>query len=465
MRESILKALADTVGARFVLTEREKLVAYSGDATGRSVLPDVVVCPEDVEQVAAVARLCTEERIPLTPRGAGTGLSGGSVPLHGGVLLSLAQMKQIRAIVSEDLYAVVESGTVTGELTREIEASSLFYPLNPASQDKCTVGGNVATSARGLRGLKYGTTKNYVLGLELVLPTGEIMNTGGRTVKNVAGFDLTRLVCGSEGTLAVVTAVTLKLIPIPEHRVMLLAAFENLERAAGASAAVVSAGITPSMLDVMDSVTVDAVSGLELRAFPPESEGRSLLLAETDGFTEAAETEAQRIEEICSDAGAIVVRKSSDNRERNTLLESRRSALHALARLRPIAILEDVSVPRSRVADIARAISEAGAGSDLVITTFGHAGEGNLHCAILLDSAVSENVESVEKIVSRIAEKALSLGGAFSDAGGIGADSSSFRRDRIGDEALETMKRLKSAFDPEGILNPGKLLTDAGPGA
>jgi glycolate oxidase len=462
MRESILQKLADIVGARSVLTAKEELLGHSRDATRRSVLPDVVVCPESTEQVAAVARLCAEEQTPLTPRGAGTGLSGGSIPLHGGVLLSMVRMKRIREIVPQDLYAVVEAGTVTEELQRTIEASSLFYPPDPASRSSCTVGGNVATSAVGLRCLKYGATRNYLLGLEIVLPTGEVMSTGGRTVKNVAGFDLTRLVCGSEGTLAIVTAATLKLIPLPEHRVTILAAFEDLRQAARASTAVVSAGITPSILELMDSVVVSALSDRPESALPHESEGRSLLLVETDGFKEAAETEAQRIEEICSDAGAVVVRKTFESRERDMLWRARGDVLVELAKLKPINILENVTVPKSRLPEMTDSIAEIGSRNDLLIATYGHAGEGNLHPTILLDSVASEKVADAEKAVHEILEKALSLGGTVSGEYGIGTERSGLLGKEIGKQALETMRRLKRAFDPEGILNPGNLFTGTG---
>ncbi|KPJ60937.1 MAG: glycolate oxidase subunit GlcD [Latescibacteria bacterium DG_63] len=461
MKDSTLKKLREIVGSQSVLTAKEELLCHSYDATRRSALPEVVVRPENVEQVAAVARLCTEERIPLTPRGAGTGLSGGSVPLKGGVLLSLTRMKRIRELVLEDLYAVVEAGMVTEELQTTVEASSLFYPPDPASQSSCTIGGNVATSAGGLRCLKYGVTKNYLMGLEAVLPTGEVIATGARTVKSVVGFDLTRLICGSEGTLAIVTAATLKLIPLPEHRVTILAAFKELEQAARASADVISAGATPSILEIMDPVTVSVVSRESETVLPPESEGCSLLLAEADGFREAAEIEAERVQKVCSDSGAVFLRKSSETEERENLWQARRGVLAALAKLKPITILEDVTVPRSRVVEMIRSIEEIGKKYDLLVATFGHAGDGNLHPTILLDAPFTEKAARVEKAVAEIFGKALSLGGTLSGEHGIGIDKAGFLGEEIGEHALETMRRLKEVFDPEGILNPGKLFGGA----
>jgi glycolate oxidase len=460
MEERIVGKLRDIAGPENVLTAKEELLCHSYDATRRSVLPEVVVRPERVEQVAAIARLCTEESVPLTPRGAGTGLSGGAVPLNGGVSLSLTRMKKVREIVPEDLYVVAEAGVVTEELQKTVEALSLFYPPDPASQRSSTIGGNIATSAGGLRCLKYGVTKHYLMGLEIVLPTGEIMKTGAKTVKSVAGYDLTRLICGSEGTLAIVTSATLKLIPLPEHRVTILAAFREVEKAAEASRNVISSGVTPSILEIMDSFAVGAVSG-EI-ALPREAEGCSLVLAETDGFREASEKEAGRIEKVCRDGGAIFVKKSSQQDERKRLWDARRGVLSALAKLKPVTIFEDATVPRSRIVEMIRAVAEIGKRYGLLIATFGHAGDGNLHPTILVDAPISEKAEAIEMTISEIFERALSLGGTLSGEYGIGIEKADFLKQKIGESAFETMKRLKNAFDPRGILNPGKLFTHHG---
>jgi glycolate oxidase len=460
MEERVIRKLREIAGPECVLTAREELLCHSCDATRRNALPDVVVCPDTVEQVAAIARLCTEEGVPLTPRGAGTGLSGGALPLKGGVSLSLTRMKKVREIVPEDLYVVAEAGMVTEELHKTVEAVSLFYPPDPASQRSSTIGGNVATSADGLRSLKYGTTKNYLMGLEIVLPTGEITKTGARTVKSVAGYDLTRLICGSEGTLAIVTSATLKLIPLPEHRVTILAAFREPEEAAEASRKVISSGVSPSILEIMDSFTVGAVSS-DI-ALPPGSQGCSLILAETDGFREAAEKEASQIEKVCRDGGAVFAKRSFDQEERERLWDARRGALAALAKLKPVTILEDVTVPRSCIVEMIRSIGEIGKRYELLIATFGHAGNGNLHPAILVDPPISEKAERLEAAISEIFERVLSLGGALSGEHGIGIEKAGFLKKEIGESAFETMRRLKDAFDPKGILNPGKFFTRDG---
>ena len=467
MDERIIKRLTEIVGEASILKSEEERLCHSYDATRRSVLPDVVVRPGSTEEVAAVARLCTEERIPLTPRGAGTGLSGGSVPVERGVVLSLTGMRRVRQMATEDLYAVCEAGVVTQQFQKAAEEVSLFYPPDPASQKCCTMGGNVATGAGGIRCLKYGVTKNYLMGLEAVLPTGEIIKTGARTVKSVAGYDLTRLMCGSEGTLAVVTAAILRLIPRPEHSETILAGFDTVEQAAAASAAVMAAGVTPSALELMDAMSVSAVlteaassspGADELGRTLAEAVGRALLLAETDGFREAARHEAAAVESVWKKAGARFVKRGSADSERDALWEARRGVLAGLAKLKPITILEDATVPRSRIVDMVRAATDAGARHGLTVAVFGHAGDGNLHPTILVDTPFEARARDVEAAVSEMFEAALSLGGTLSGEHGIGIDKAPFLRKEVGDAAFEIMRRLKKVFDPEGILNPGKLL-------
>ncbi len=484
MEERIIKRLVEIVGAGSVLSADEERLCHSYDATRRSALPDVVVRPGSADEVAAMARLCTEERIPLTPRGAGTGLSGGSVPVKGGIVLSLTGMRRVRQMAAEDLYAVCEAGVVTSQFQDAAEAVSLFYPPDPASWKCSTIGGNVATAAGGMRCLKYGVTKNYLMGLEAVLPTGEIIKTGARTVKSVAGFDLTRLLCGSEGTLAVITAAILRLIPRPEHAATIMAGFETVEQAAAASAGVIAAGVTPAALELMDALSVSAAlqeaaspnrggvsepprsigsvspgarSSETLRRAFGEAEGKALLLAETDGFREAAEHEAAAVEAVLRKAGALFVKRTSDESEREALWEARRGVLAGLAKLKPITILEYATVPRSRIVEMARAVAAIGARHDLTVAVFGHAGDGNLHPTILVDTPFETRAHDVEAAVSEMFDAALSLGGTLSGEHGIGVDNAPFLRREVGDAAFETMRRLKNVFDPEGILNPGKL--------
>jgi glycolate oxidase len=486
MEERVVKRLVEIVGPQAVLSSEEERLRHSCDATRRSVLPDLVVRPRNVDEVAAIARLCTEERISLTPRGAGTGLSGGAVPARGGIVVSLADMRKVRETAAEDLYAICEAGAVTEEFQKTVETASLFYPPGPASQKYCTVGGNIATAAVGFRCLKYGVTKNYLMGLEVVLPTGEIMKTGAKTVKSVAGFDLTRLICGSEGTLAIVTAAILRLIPLPEHRETILAGFDTVQDAAAASASVIASGVTPTALELMDPVSVsaalreagspgwvgaqaervqsaaqdrrDAETLEALKRTLARTEGCTLLLAETDGFKEAAENEAAIIEDVWKKAGARFVKRSSDETEREALWEGRRRVLAGLANLKPITILENVIVPRSRIVEMVRSVAATADRRGLTIAIFGHAGDGNLHPTILVDAPFDDRARDVEAAVSEILDAALSFGGTLSGEHGIGIEKAAFLRKEVGDAAFDTMARLKKAFDPEGILNPGKLL-------
>jgi glycolate oxidase len=485
MDERIIKKLVEIVGAAAVLTSEEERLRHSRDGSRASALPDAVVRPASTEQVAAIARLCSEDRISITPRGAGTGLSGGSVPVNGGIVLSLTGMRRVREMAAEDLYAICEAGVVTAQFEKSAEAVSLFYPPDPGSWTSSTIGGNIATSAVGIRCLKYGVTKNYLMGLEAVLPTGEVIKTGARTVKSVAGFDLTRLMCGSEGTLAIVTAAILRLIPRPEHAETILAGFDTVEQAAEASAGVIAGGVTPAALELMDALSVFAAlreaASSNRDAEPPErarsaagpssasrssealrralagAEGRALLLAETDGFKEAVEQEAAAVEAVWKKAGALFVKRSSDESEREALWEARRGVLAGLAKMKPITILEDVTVPRSRVVEMVKAVIGISARHGLTVAVFGHAGDGNLHPTILVDAPPGDRAREVEAAVSEMSEAALSLGGTLSGEHGIGMDKAQFLRKEVGDAAYETMRRLKKVFDPEGILNPGKL--------
>ena len=371
------------------------------------------------------------------------------MPSRGGVSLSLIRMNKIREVVPEDLYAIVESGIITEELEKALEARELFYPPSPTSSGASTIGGNIATSASGLRSGKYGTTKNFLMGLELVLPTGEIIKTGARTVKSVAGYDLTRLMCGSQGSLAIVTSAILKLLPLPEHRVTILAAFETLEKAAGASIDLTSAGLPPSVLEFLDPVAAQTLTDNSL--FPGEAKGRSLVLAETDGFREAAEKGAARIERTFKDSGATFVAVTADSSIADRLWEARRGILRALSSRTPALVLGDITVPRSRIITMLQSIIETGRSHGLSVAVFGHAVSGNLHPAIMLDESVSEKAPSIERALSDLAKAVQSLGGVVTGEYGIGIE-----RKGVPDRPGSIERKLKEEFDPKGILNPGR---------
>jgi glycolate oxidase len=370
-------------------------------------------------------------------------------------VLCLTKMNSIKEVASADLLTVVEPGVVTGELQRKLEEEGLFYPPDPASLEASSIGGNIGNSAGGPRGFKYGMTKDYILGLEAVLPTGELVKTGARTVKCVTGYDLARLFTGSEGTLGVVTSAILRLIPLPEERITILASFKRLEDAASLVSEAVSAGLAPSALEIMDNVTLSAIresSGLN------SPEGTSaLVLSEADGFKEVAVKEAQKVRDLSVKNGAISVQMEKEKERREKLWAARRGAFAALARKKPTTILEDIVVPRTRLVDMVKSVAEIGKRHQLVIATYGHAGDGNLHPTILCDKRDEDEMRRARAAAGDIFERALDLGGTLSGEHGIGFEKAGFMHKEVGEAGIRIMKRLKDSFDPKGIMNPGKM--------
>jgi glycolate oxidase len=453
---AIVEFLKGIVAPENVLTDQESLVCYSFDATRYTALPDVVVKPRTSQEVAGVVALAYEESIPVTPRGAGTGLSGGSVPVKRGIVISTERMNSPARIHKEDLYAIVEPGVVTEHFQRDVEAKGLFYPPDPASQGACTIGGNIGECAGGLRGLKYGTTKNYVLGLEIVTPEGKIVKTGARTVKSVAGYDVTRLMVGSEGTLGIVTSVILKLLPLPQARRVLACRFDNIEDAADAVAEIIESGLVPSILEIMDDKTVEAVA-----AHLEEDLGKGvLLLAEFDGAKPLCQEEASKATGILNARHGGVVGGEVEAEKSEMLWAARRAALPALTRLSKTVILEDVTVPRSRLADMVGKITKISEKYDLKVAVFGHAGDGNIHPTFLTDRKNGGEMKRVEAAIGEMMCACVDLGGTISGEHGIGVDKMPFLKLEIGKAGYEVMRRLKDSLDPNGIMNPGKMFYD-----
>lgn len=449
----IIQRLKSLVGEDNVLIDQESLVCYSFDATRYTALPEVVVRPKTSEEVAGVVRLAYDESIPVTPRGAGTGLSGGSVPIKGGIVLSTERMNAAPRIHKEDLYAVVEAGVVTECLQKQVEAKGLFYPPDPASQAACTIGGNVGECAGGLRGLKYGTTKNYVLGLEMVTPEGNLLKAGARTVKSVAGYDVTRLLVGSEGTLGIVTSVTLRLLPLPRARRVLACRFPSVAQATEAVTEIIGAGLVPSILEVMDCDTVKAVE-----AYLGESiGGEVLLLVEFDGAKSLCEEEASRAVEILSVKYGGVLNAEMDGGNGERLWKARRAALPALTRVSPTLILEDVTVPRSKLPDMVAKIDKIAEKYALRVAVFGHAGDGNIHPTFLTDRKNADEMKRVDAAITEMMCACIDLGGTISGEHGIGVDKMPFLKLEIGKAGYEIMGRLKASLDPRRIMNPGKM--------
>jgi len=461
LNPQIIKELKGIVGSDNVLDTLEERTTYSYDVTFKSYLPEVVVLPMQTEQVAEILKLANRELIPVYPRGAATGLSGGSLPVLGGIALSLVKMNRVLEIDCNNMVAVVEAGVTTGNIHLEVEKLGLFYPPDPASSSTCTIGGNIAECAGGPRGLKYGVTKDYVLGLELVTPTGEIIATGGKTLKNVTGYDLTRLMIGSEGTLGVITKAFLRLIPKPKAVKTLLVVFDDLNKAGEAIVTIPRLGVTPATLEIMDSLTIACAEKYAPSGLPLDAD--AVLLIEVDGNQSVIDEEAKIIADICANLKARRVVIANSEEERQKLWKARKSLSSAIVKIKPTKISEDATVPRAQVPEMIKCLQEIRQKYKLNLFIYGHAGDGNLHPNIIADQRDSEEMERVEKAIEEIFKVALSLGGTLSGEHGIGNMKSSFIIQQIGKDSLEYMKKIKDSLDPNGILNPGKIFPVEGP--
>ena len=453
----LLDALAACVGAAHVRTDTESRTTYGTDALKRGAPADAVVLPGSTREVAAVVRACAERRIPIVPRGGGTGYTGGSVPTHGGVVVSLERMNRILEIDEINLVAVVEPNVVTGDLQDAVERVGLFYPPDPASLRQSVIGGNVAECAGGPRAFKYGTTKRYVLGLEAVLPTGETIRTGGKAVKNVVGYDLTQLLVGSEGTLAIITRIILRLVPKPPKQATLRATFPDVESSVAAVTNIIRARVVPAALELIDGDSLEAVArNLNVRSLAPEGTA-ALLLLEVDGIEEAIEEEAARVEQACRAAGATEVLRARDEQERQELWRVRRELSLSLKMIASLKFNHDVVVPKGRIPELftlVRAIRER---FGLRIPCFGHAGDGNIHVNIMVDKDDTAAIARAHQAEEMLFAGVVALEGSISGEHGIGFAKARFLPIELSDEEIALMKRVKKAFDPHGLLNPGKI--------
>ncbi|HEY7528936.1 MAG TPA: FAD-linked oxidase C-terminal domain-containing protein [Candidatus Deferrimicrobiaceae bacterium] len=454
MNEKAISALREIFGER-LKTSLEDRICYSYDATGKEFLPDAVAFPLNAEDVRRTMLLANEHRFPVVPRGAGSGFSGGSLPIRGGVVLSTERMDRILSIDTGNLVAVVEPGVVTETLKEEVKKRGLFYPPDPASLKFCTIGGNLAECAGGMCAVKYGVTRDYVLGLEAVLGTGELVRTGVYTVKGVVGYDLTRMLVGSEGTLGIITKATLKLIPLPESVATLLAYFRASEEGARAVAGMVEERITPCAMELMDRTAIDCVR--ELAALPVPGEAGCALLVEVDGAAAAVGKDADRVEAACRRYGALEVSRAADAAGRDRLWELRRSISPAIRRVNPVKINEDIVVPRSRLAEMFAFLSDLAMRKRLKIVNFGHAGDGNIHVNIMISGKDEEERRRAEEAVEEVFRKTVALGGTISGEHGIGISKAPFLEMEVGPLGVSVMRRLKHCFDPNGVLNPGKI--------
>ncbi|MBO9362606.1 MAG: FAD-binding protein [Thermoflexus sp.] len=459
--ERVVRRLRERLRPDQVETDLAGRRVYGRDATWAEGMPDVVVHAESTADVAHVLRIANDLRIPVVPRGRGTGLAGGAVP-KGGICLNLAPMNRILAIDPADGIAIVQPGVITRTLQQASEAHGLFYPPDPASLETCTIGGNVATNAGGPCCLKYGVTRDYVLGLEVVLAGGEALRLGGRVMKDVSGYDLKQLFIGSEGTLGVITEITLRLLPMPPARGALAIAFNRLEGACEATVALLSSGILPLMVEFMDQTTMQAVESFRPSGLPTQAE--ALLLLAADGEPAAVEADLQRMISVMQRHGGQLLRTAFD--ADNTpyteeLLEIRRNASPALAQLAPHKISEDITVPRSKIPAMARRIQEISRETDIPIALYGHIGDGNLHPTLLCDRGNPDEMTRVAHASAAIFEAALSMGGVLSGEHGIGLLKLDFVPRAFPIAILEKFRALKALFDPQNIMNPGKKLPPA----
>ncbi len=453
----IIDALIERLGPENVLTEKEDILPYGFDGTAAlKQLPLAVVLPRDAAAVAAVVRLAREERVPIVTRGSGTGLSGGSVPVPGALVLCLARMDKVLELDTRNLTLLAEAGAVTQDIYNRADEAGLFFPPDPGSMKISTIGGNVAENSGGLRGLKYGVTRDYVMGLEVVLADGSTCWLGSKCVKDVAGYNLRDLFIGSEGTLGVITKVLLKLLPKPAARQTLLATFAAMDAAAGTVSAIIAAKIIPCTLEFLDRKTIRCVEDFAHAGLPRDAD--AILLIETDGHPAAVADEAAKIEELCAAHGATSVKRAASAGEAVRLATARRSAFSALARLRPTTILEDVTVPRSELAGMVRAVQAVAEKHRLDIATFGHFGDGNLHPTILTDERDADEMARVELAFADIVEAALARGGTITGEHGVGLAKKPFLKRQLGDDSHALLRAVKRTLDPEGLLNPGKIL-------
>ncbi len=450
--------LIEIVGAGNFTDQLEELVPYSYDASMNVHRPDAAIWPESTEQVSEIVKFANEQRIPITPRGAGTSLSGGAVPIRGGIIIDLSRMNRILEISIESRYARVQAGVVGDDLNRTLARHGFIFPPDPASSSVSTIGGNVATNAGGIKGAKYGTTRDYVMGLQVVLPTGEVLKTGSDTMKCVSGYDLSKLFAGSEGTLGVITEVTLKINPIPRHAMTAVATFSKLEDAGKAISQTMTSGVLPSVMEILDKVTLKSIkenTDIDL----PEAE--AMILTETDGYTlEEVEAQMEVVLNVLKRNNPVQIKTAKDEKDRLNLWKARKSAYATLARASNSFVLDDVTVPVSRIPELLVGIQGISQRYGVVVAAFGHAGDGNLHPQILYDEYDPEQVEKVEKVEEEIFQLAISLKGTLSGEHGIGLSKADYMTLEHDPVEMALMRKIKRTLDPNNIMNPGKRALD-----
>ncbi len=452
---SVLNQLADIVGHKNIIVHKEALSEYATDGTKLEFPPDAAVFPADTGEVSRILTLADTHGFPVIPRGAGTGMSGGALPVQGGLVMGMARLNRILSIDADNLICKVEPGVITADLQAAVEEVDLFYPPDPASLNVSTIGGNVAECAGGLRAVKYGVTRDYVLGLTIVLPTGEILKTGVETMKGVAGYDLTRLIIGSEGTLAVITNITLRLIPKPAGTQTMITFFPDVRSAAQTVTQITREKIIPTILEFLDKTCLECVRE-EMNISIPEN-AQSMLLVEVDGDECALQKDSKKIAEVCERNSCIVFEAASTPDAAERLWEARRNVSPSLLRLRPHKISEDIVVPRNLLPELLKYLGELSLKHGLPVPAFGHAGDGNIHVNVMLDKNNPNELDQAQVLIQSLFAWLIQMGGTITGEHGIGMTKSPYLEMEISRPGIDLMHRIKTVFDPKGILNPGKI--------
>lgn len=461
MNKNSIKKLQAIVGEKYLTTAREDLMCYSYDGTGMEFMPAAVAFPGSSAEISSIMKLAGQELFPVVPRGAGTGMTGGALPVEGGLVLATSRLNKILEIDTENQVAVVEPGVITGQFQAAVKREGLYYPPDPASSDFCTMGGNVAECSGGPSAVKYGVTRDYVLGLEVILPDGRLMHTGVRTAKGVVGYDLTRLFIGSEGTLGIVSKIVVRLLTLPTHTKTYLVLTESLQQATVLVSEILKNGILPKTLEYMDSTALSVVN--DYLPLEMEQSTRALLLIEVDGDEKSTAEQGEKLLTLLADRQKyqeiLEVRQAGNDREVEDLWKARRSISPATFKLRPHKISEDVVVPRSKIHQLVDFTEKMSQELGIVILTFGHAGDGNIHVNIMVDKDNPLEDEKSREAKRRLFDHVMTLGGTLSGEHGIGITKAPFLSLELDETSLAIMEKIKTLFDPSNILNPGKIFS------
>ena len=452
---SVFRQLQKISGKQFVTKEKEERLCYSYDATGNSFLPDVIIFPGSEKEVVQILQLASKENLIVVPRGAGSGMTGGAVPIKGGLVLVTSRMNQIFDVDENNFLVKVQPGAIVSDIHKTVEEKGLFYPPDPASSSVCTIGGNIGECAGGPRAVKYGVTRDYVLGLSAVLPSGEVIQTGVSTAKGVAGYDLTRLIVGSEGTLAVVTQITLKLLPKPATIKTMAIFFDSIQKAAKTVSGIMKEAVVPRCVEYLDEACLDLIKD-HLSFELPESI-KAMLIIELDGDVKSVEKNAQNIKALCFSYEALDVMVAKDEIEAQKLWDARKALSPILYKIANNKINEDIVVPIDKIPDMVQVTQNIQKTSGLKVVSFGHAGDGNIHCNIMYNKADKNELKRAKKAVDELFDATLRLGGTITGEHGVGVTKIKYLVQEIGAVQIELMKGIKKVFDPQNILNPGKI--------